>query len=206
MKPAIALILGVAAIAGLSTLAVESKYFSTWASRPAAPAPTLQTGQTPAATALLSPAESEPNGVQAVIPMSPDHRAADQQRNIKAQYRTAAKSFSTIERDKEYAVLIGYAVGEGDFELAMDIADSVSAVGTRDEGYAKIVHQAMKVGDVAAADKAAEKISSVIVRDEQFKKIAESCPSNTTTEGAASVLGLDSGNRTGLVQHSGRGR
>jgi len=113
---------------------------------------------------------------------------------------------STVERDKEYAVLIGYAMGEGDFELAMDIADSLSAVGVRDDSYARIVHQAMKVGDVAAADKAAEKISSVILRDEQFKKIAESCPSNTATEGAASVLGLDSGNRTGPVQHSGRVR
>lgn len=125
---------------------------------------------------------------------------------IKARYETAAKIASVAERDKEYAVLVGYAAGAGDFELAMDIAGHMSAAGPRDSCYARIVHQAMKVGDLAAADRAAEKISSVVLRDEQFKKIAESCPANTRTEEAASLLGLDGGKPAGSVHRPDRAR
>jgi len=121
-------------------------------------------------------------------------------------YETAAKIASVAERDKEYAVLVGYAAGAGDFELAMDIAGHMSAAGPRDSCYARIVHQAMKVGDVAAADRAAEKISAVVLRDEQFKKIAESCPANTRTEEAASLLGLDGGKPAGSVHRPDRAR
>lgn len=111
----------------------------------------------------------------------------------KARYAKAAKIASIIDREREYAVLVGDAAGGGDFELAMDIAGHISAAGLRDNCYATIVSRAMQVGDAAAADSAAEKISSVILRDEQFRKIAQSCPANTTTDGAASVLGLDGG-------------
>jgi hypothetical protein len=62
----------------------------------------------------------------------------------------------------------------------------------------------MSVGDFAAADKAAEKISSALLRDEQFRKIAQSCPSNTTTERTASVLGLERGNRAGALTRPDR--
>jgi len=125
---------------------------------------------------------------------------------IKARYQTAAKIPSVTERDKEYTVLVGYAAGAGDFELAMDIAENMSAAGSRDSCYARIVQQAMKVVDVAAADRAAEKISSVVLRDEQFKKIAESCPANTKTEAASSLLGLDGGKPAGPVHRPDRAR
>ena len=144
-----------------------------------------------AIAANLPALAAEPKDLSAGAPASAAPAASSQ--TIKARYKRATRIASAADRDKEYATLVGDAAGAGDFELAMDIAGHLSAAGMRDNCYARIVYQAMKVGDAAAADRAAEKISSVILRDEQFKKIAESCPSNTTTEGAASVLGLDGG-------------
>lgn len=133
-----------------------------------------------------------------------DPAAASKQ--IKARYESAAKISSTVARDKEYANLVGYAAGAGDFELAMEIGGRIFTVATRDNCYAGIVFQAMRVGDVAAADRAAEKISSKMLRDEQFKKIAQSCPSNTTTGGTGSILGLDGGKPMGSAQRPDSGR
>ena len=157
--------------------------------------------------AVVAGLSAPPVGSQDLRARTPDPAvAAATSQAIRARYEAAAKISSTAQRDKEYGTLIGYASGAGDFELAMEIAARISAAGTRDTCYARIVYQAMKLGDIAAADRAAEKISSVILRDEQFKKIGDSCPSNTTTEGAASVLGLDGGKPKGPVHRSDRER
>jgi hypothetical protein len=190
-------ILVVVLVVGLAALAVVHNYFSAKATGSATPVTVPQAARAPGAAALASPAGTVSNDVVPVQLRSPDSVAAEKRREIRGMYEAAGKISSAVERDKEYATLVGYAMGASDFELAIDIADSMSAVGERDNNYARIVHQAMTVGEIGAADKAAEKISSVILRDEQFKKIAESCPANTTTEGAASVLGLESGTRAG---------
>ena len=182
-------ILGIAIVAGLSVHTVASKYFITRSPDPAA---------------LPSPSGIESKSSDAARPRSAMSDTADNRREIKARYLSAATILSAAERDKEYGALGGYAAAGGDFELALEIADHVSAAAARDSSYARIVHQAMTVGDFASADKAAEKISSVMLRDEQFKKIAQSCPSNTTTDGAASVPGLENRNRVGALKRSDR--
>jgi hypothetical protein len=196
----------VVVIAGLSALAVDYKYFGAKAPGSPAPAPITQAVRAPEVAVFPSPSGLVFNDGDTVQTMSPDHDVAEKQRQIRASYEKARKISSTVERDKEYAILVGYATGAGDFELAIDIASRISAAGMRDNSYAEIVQQAMTIGDAAAADKAAEKISSVILRDEQFRKIAASCPSNTTTDATASVLGLKSENRAEPVQRSDRGR
>ena len=157
-----------------------------------------------AIAANLPALAAEPEDLSARAPASAALVATSQ--TIRARYKRATKIASVTVRDQEYATLVGDAAGAGDFELAMDIAGHLSAAGMRDNCYARIVYQAMKVGDVAVADSAAEKISSVTLRDEQFKKIAESCPSNTTTGGAASALGLDSGKPVEVVNRPDRVR
>lgn len=157
-----------------------------------------------AIAANLPALAAEPKDLGAAAPASAAPVATSQ--SIKVRYKRAAKIASVADRDKEYAALVGGAAEAGDFELAMDIAGHLSAAGMRDNCYARIVYQAMKVGDMATADSAAERISSVILRDEQFKKIAESCPSNTTTGGAASALGLDGGKPAAAVNRPDRVR
>jgi hypothetical protein len=182
-------ILGIAIVAGLSVLTVESKFFISRSPDPAA---------------LPSPSAIASNSSEVARPRSAMPDTADNRREIKARYLSAATISSAVERDNEYGTLAGYAAAGGDFGLALEIADHVSAAAVRDVSYARIVHQAMSVGDFAAADKAAGKISSVMLRDEQFKKIAQSCPSNTMTEGTASVPDLESGNRAGALTRSDR--
>lgn len=178
------IILGIAIVAGLSVLAVESKYFITRSPDPAA---------------LSSPSEVASKSSDAARPGPAMSDTADNRREIKARYLSAAPISSAAERDKEYGVLAGYAAAGGDFELALEIADHVSAAALRDSSYARIVHQAMTVGDFASADRAAEKISSDLLREEQFRKIAQSCPANTTTGATASFPGLGGGNRAGAL-------
>ena len=166
------------------------------------PAIALMLGLTIAAN--LPALAAEPKDLSAAAPAATAPVATSQA--IKVRYKRAAKIASVADRDKEYAALVGDAARAGDFELAMDIAGHLSAAGMRDNCYARIVHQAMQVGDMATADSAAEKITSVTLRDVQFKKIAESCPSNTTTGGAASALGLDSGKPVEVVNRPDRVR
>jgi len=193
-------------IAGLSALAIERNHFSTEAPGPAGLAPVPLAARPPEAAALPSPTGTLTNNVEPAPATAQHQDTPEKRQEIGALYKTAGKISSAAERDKEYAILVGYATGAGDFELAIEITSGISAAGVRDNNYAKIVQQAMTVGDAAAADKAAEKISSVILRDEQFRKIAASCPSNTTTEETASILGLESENRAGPIQRSDRGR
>lgn len=180
-------ILGIAIVAGLSVLAVGSKYFATRSPDPAA---------LPSSSSIASKSSD-------ARPRLAISDTADNRREIRARYVSAATISSSGERDKEYGALAGYAAAGGDFGLALEIADHVSDAAVRDSSYARIVHQAMTVGDFASADKAAEKISSVMLRDEQFRKIAQSCPSNTTTEATTSVLGLESGNPRGSFDTPG---
>ena len=184
-------VLGIAAVAGVSVLTVESRDFG---------------AKAPDAAPSLYPAETASKHVETARPASPIPSAADNRRQIKGRYHSAARIASPADRDKEYAALAGYAAAGGDFELAIEIADHVSASGERDESYARIVHQAMTVGNFAAADKAAEKISSVLLREEQFKRIAASCPANTSTEATSSVPGLGKGSGAGALSRSDHAR
>jgi hypothetical protein len=182
-------ILGIAVVAGLSVLAVESRYFG---------------ATTPDAARSLSSAVTASQRVERTQPRPPVPDAADNRLEIKTRYRSAARISSPAERDKEYGALAGYAAAGGDFELALEIAPNIAAAGERDESYTRIVHQAMTAGDFAAADKAAGKISSAMLRDEQFKKIAQSCPANTSTEDASSILGLEKGSGASALTRSDR--
>jgi hypothetical protein len=180
---------GIAVVAGLSILAVQSGRFGTRA---------------PDAAPSVSPALTASKHVETAQARSPVPDAAGNRREIEARYQSAARISSPAERDKEYAALAGYAAAGGDFELALEIAPNIAAAGERDESYARIVHQAIAVGDFATADKAAGKISSTMLRDEQFKKIAQSCPANMSTEDASSVLGLEKGRGASALTRSDR--
>ena len=175
------IVLGVMAIAGIAAFAVQWKYSGTEGSD---------------GVALVYPSNRGSKAAETVqIPAVPG--AGYDQQKMRIWYDSAARISSITDRDAAYRALVEDAARQGDFELALEISDHISATGQRDSGYASIARQALAAGDFATADKAAEEISSVSLREEQFKKMAGACPSNVTTEGAASVLGLDTGNRAG---------
>ena len=176
MRTAIALV-SVVVIVGLAAFVLQSQYFGTRKSD---------------GVAVVSPSERRVKDAQAAQTLPVPGTAYDPQR-MRTWYESAARISSVTDRDMAYGALVEDATGQGDFELALDIAGRISVTGKRDRSYASIARQALAVGDFAAADKAAEAISSLTLREEQFNKMAGACPSNTKTEGPASVLGLQSG-------------
>jgi hypothetical protein len=100
---------------------------------------------------------------------------------IRARYDAAWRIRSGLERDSRYAALVSQAAHGHDFELAIEIAGSLSSAALRDRTYANIVHQAVLARSFPAADKAARKMSSPALREEQLKKIVGACPPNTMT-------------------------
>jgi len=181
-------ILGATIIVGVSAFAVYSNYFTTTASD---------------TITLVKPLKSR--SVDAMtLPASPPRRTVDERRKIRARYVSTTRVSSGMERDKAYSALVGEAVDQEDFELALDIADRISATPERDSSYATIARRALALGDFATADRATDKIASVTLRDEQVRKMAGACPSNTATEGAASILGLKDADRAGALAHVNR--
>ena len=173
MRTAIVL-LSVVVIVGLAAFVFQSQYIGTRESD---------------GVAVVSPPDSRVKDAQATQTLPVPGAVYDQQR-MRTWYESAARISSVTDRDTAYGALVEDAAAHGDFELALEIAGRISATGKRDSGHASIARQALAVGDFAVADKAAEEISSLTLREEQFNKLAGACPSNTKTEGPASVLGL----------------
>jgi len=181
-------ILSATIVVGVSAFAVHSNYFTTTASD---------------TISLVKPVKSKP--VEAMArPISSASQTVDERRKIRARYVSTTRVSSGMERDRAYSALVVEAVGQDDFELALDIADRISATPERDTSYAAIARRALALGDFATADRATDKIASVTLRDEQARKLAGACPSNTATEGAASVLGLKDADRAGALARVNR--
>mgnify|MGYP003333771815 CR=1 FL=1 len=187
MKPA-TVIAGATILMGVSALAVYPDYFTTTA---------------PDTITLAKPSEGKPENAMAPPPASA-LRTIDERRKIRARYVSTTRISSGMERDRAYGALVGKAVDQDDFELALDIANRISDTPERDSSYATIARRALASGDLASADRAIEKIVSVTLRDEQARKMAGACPANTVTEGAASILGLEDARRAGALAHVNR--
>ena len=146
--------LAVAVVAGVIVLTVEYNVFQTKSSPAAA-----STSEQPRNTPVLANEATLTN-------VAPGSEA-----QLETLHKTAKQINSYIERDKELAKLVAYALDQKHYDYASDIARSINSYVERDRVLELIVEKANEARQFASANRAAKLVNSYITRDALMKTI-----------------------------------